>query len=198
MLAIDNNPNIEHEVLLLSPLSINNALTPSEIKDIQQIVSTLKLEKTTIGGEIRSDIHSANRAVIPYQTETLWIYGRLYDLVLLANTEGYRFDPLDFVEPMIYYEYDANDFYKWHTDIANIPPFSSRKLGVTVLINDSDDYRGGQIEFAMTPEPETFFVTPRSAGTIIIYPTYMPYRIQPITSGKKTFINFFLGGTSFK
>ena len=198
MLAINNNPNIEHEVLLLSPLSLNNALSPSEIKDILKIVSNLELEKTTIGGEIRPDVHSANRAVIPYQTDTLWLYGRLYDLILLANSEGYRFDPLDFVEPIIYYEYEGNDFYKWHTDIANIPPFSSRKLGVTVLLNSSDDYRGGQIQFALSPDPDSFFVTPRSEGTIIMYPTYLPYQIQPVTSGKKILINFWLGGTSFR
>jgi hypothetical protein len=198
MLAINNNPNIEHEVLLMSPLSINDALLPSEIEDIKNIVSSLKLERTTIGGNICSDIHTAHRAAIPYQTDTLWLYGRLYDLILLANSEGYRFDPLDFVEPIFYYEYEEGDFYNWHTDIANIPPFSSRKLGITVLLNSSDDYRGGQIQFALNPDPNTFFDTPRSAGTIIVYPTYLPYQIQKINSGKKILLNFWLGGTSFR
>lgn len=196
MIAIGNNPNEECAALLLSPVCLDKALDSEEISRICKHVDKLEKTQATLNGKVETEFRSCKTAWVPYDDEHAWLYGRLYELVTLVNEEAYFFNPIDFVEPIMYCEYDVDDHYGWHTDLASHPPFSSRKLAITVQLSDSDDYRGGTLEFAITPE-STYPVS-RAKGSVLIYPTYIAHRIQPITKGKRKSLVFWVGGTSFE
>ena len=196
MITIGNNPNQENEALLLSPICLDQALTPDEIERIFVLTNKLEPTQATLNGKVETESRSCKTAWLPYDDEHAWLYGRLYDLVCVVNEHGYFFDPIDFVEPIMYCEYDVDDHYGWHTDLASHPPFSSRKLAITVQLSASDDYRGGTLEFAVTPE--TTYTVSRAKGSVLIYPTYIAHRIQPVTKGKRKSLVFWVGGTSFQ
>jgi PKHD-type hydroxylase len=194
MISINKNLNEEYEALLLSPVCVEKELTSEEIQRITKLTDALELSPATVDGETQKQ-RSCKIAWLPYDEDHVWLYGRLYEMVDLVNKDGFHFDPIDMVEQIMYCEYEESDGFNWHYDCASVPPFSSRKLAITVQLSSSDDYRGGSLEFAVTPD-HTYEVS-RSAGSIIIYPTYLCHRIQPIISGKRKSLVFWVGGTSF-
>lgn len=196
MLSIGNNPHEEKEALLLSPIAISGALDGEEIKLILDLVESLELSPGTVDGDVNSSHRSCKVGWLQFTDETAWVYGRMYDLVCLGNAAAFYFDPIDFVEPIMYVEYEEGDHFNWHFDLAAPPPFSSRKIAVTVQLSDSDDYRGGCLEFCMSPE-NSYTVT-REKGSVIMYPTYLIHRIQPVTKGKRKSLVLWVGGTSFR
>lgn len=194
MLAINKNPHKEYNALLLSVAVFDEELTSSELQRIQKLMDSLPLTDATISGKIDAQ-RSCKIAWLPYDEDHLWIYGRLYELVQLANDKAFYFDPVDMVEQIMYCEYEEGDKFDWHYDTGSAPPFSSRKLAITVQLSSSDDYRGGSLEFFTTPG-NTYEVS-RAAGSVIIYPTYLCHQVQPIKSGKRKSLVFWVGGTSF-
>jgi PKHD-type hydroxylase len=132
-------------------------------------------------------------AYIPYQDDTAWIYGRIYDLVLEINKEAYLYEPLDMVEHLWYYEFQEGDSMDWHTDIASGSPFSGRKMTAVMNLSTSDEYRGGQLLI----NNGEILATPRSLGSVIAFPGYLVNTIEPITSGTKRILVGWFGGENF-
>ena len=194
MIYIENNPHELHEQLVMSPACIEEALSPSEIDEILKAVDGLELREATIDYEVNKNLRSCRTSWLPYSDKNAWIYGRLYDLVQEANDKCYLFEPIDMVEHIMYCEYDVDDHYAWHTDIASPPPFSGRKLAVTVQLSNSDDYRGGTLMF----NTGSIYTAPRSIGTMIVYPSYLLHSVEPIRSGKRRSLVFWVGGNNLK
>jgi PKHD-type hydroxylase len=197
MILLDDASYPEINAVRMSSVSLDSCLEFGELQNIRKQLPSLNLESATISNEIRQDIRMCKTAWIPYTDEWAWLYGRLYDMVLWVNEEGYKFEPLDFTEPIMYCEWSDGDHFDWHVDIGDVHPFSSRKLAVSVQLSESDDYRGGDLEFAATPNPQHWYTVSRAAGSIIIYPAYLTHRIQPITSGTRKSLVFWLGGVPF-
>jgi PKHD-type hydroxylase len=195
LLGEDSHP--ETNAVRMSSVSLVDCLEFGELQNIRKQLPSLNLELATISNEVRPDIRMCKTSWIPYTDEWAWLYGRLYDLVLWVNEDGFKFDPLDFTEPIMYCEWSVGDHFDWHVDIGDVHPFSSRKLAVSVQLSESDDYRGGDLEFAVTPNPQHWYTVSRTAGSVIVYPAYLTHRIQPITSGIRKSLVFWVGGVPF-
>lgn len=193
MIAIDEKLTDDKVGFMTSPLIIEEVLDHQELSAIQDIVDALPSKPATINyGEENPDIASFKIAWIPYEDSTAWLYGRLYDVILLYNDESFEFDPLDMVERIMYTEFEECDEHQWHMDLADVPPFCNRKLTITVQLSSSDDYRGGDLVYL-----NSGYSAPRSQGTIIAHPSYLIYSISPVASGKRKALTFWLGGTKF-
>ena len=84
--------------------------------------------------------------------------------------------------------------YDWHHDVDwNRADGFDRKLSVTVQLSDPEDYEGGIFEFGDVEQPSAEC---RDKGTILIFPSYLPHRVTPVTSGvRKTLVAWFEGPT---
>ena len=102
MITIGSNPHKEYETLLLSPLVLDGALDNDEVKRILAYASQIELEPGTVNGGVNTEHRSCKIGWLHYTDTTAWLYGRLYDLVSLANRSAFYFDPLDFIEPIMY------------------------------------------------------------------------------------------------
>jgi len=194
MIAIDSNP-LEGKVgFLTSPLIIEDVLDKEEITSIEKIIDALHSSEATVNyGEKDDNVASFKLAWIPFNDNTAWLYGRLYDIVHMYNDESFEMEPLDMVERIMYCEYGEGDFHSWHLDIADVPPFLGRKLTVTVQLSSSDDYRGGNLTYMLDG-----YSVPRSQGTFIIHPSYLLHSTEPVVSGTKKTLTYWLGGTKFR
>lgn len=197
MILLDHNTHPEINAVRMSSLTLPGCLEFGEIQNIKKQLSELVLSPATVSGEIIQETRSCNLAWIPYTDEWAWLYGRLYDIALYINSESFKFDPLDFTEHIMYCEWAEGDHFDWHIDIGDVHPYASRKLAISVQLSNSDDYRGGDLEFASSPNPEHWYTVSRGAGSIIIYPTYLTHRITPVTSGVRKSLVFWLGGVPF-
>ena len=59
---------------------------------------------------------------------------------------------------------------------------SMRKLSVSVQLSDPNHYKGGNLEFAdFIGTPEQKYLRPK--GTVIVFPSFIPHQITPVTEG---------------
>ena len=82
--------------------------------------------------------------------------------------------------------------YDWHHDINwGDTGGRDRKLSVTLQLSDTNEYEGGNFEFAEVENPKSDC---RDKGTILIFPSYLQHRVAPVTSGvRKTLVAWFEG-----
>jgi PKHD-type hydroxylase len=172
-----------------APCCIEEALDMTDCSKIQNEAAKNKLHKYQL-----EEYGSFTGTFIPYSDETAWIYGRLYDLALAVNKDAYMFDPLDMIEHIWYYEFNENDYMKWHTDIGPSSPFSGRKLSLILNLSNSDEYRGGQLLF----NNGELLTSHRSLGTVNVFPGYLVNSVEKVTQGTKRIIVAWFGGENFR
>ena len=129
------------------------------------------------------------------------------------NDKHWGFD-LSKCEPLQYSIYNEGDYYNWHNDQRESVYENglARKLSFTAFLNE--DYDGGDFEIVeLSAEKElpklnvenvsaTLLVNeggmitgPQpAAGTMIVFPSYLWHRVEPVIKGpRKSLVGWFLG-----
>ena len=112
-----------------------------------------------------------------------------------ANDEIYDFNLLGIIDqdfPQLF-KYSENAYYNWHIDLNVMMP--SRKISFIINLSDSSEYQGGEIEFLNI---DTTSVDLNEQGSCLIFPSYMPYRINPIKQGNKYILIGHVHGAVFR
>jgi len=172
----------------MTPYVFIEDLTNAECQKINEIVSTLKPTK------IKLDAASFSADWINYTEDTEWLYERLHETFSKVN-HAYKFDDLIMIERIGYFEYEKDDFFDYHTDLIDGVPFSSRRIGMQIMLSSSDDYRGGQLTYMVDHKP---YSVSRAAGTIVTAPAYVLKKIEPVTSGKRKCLVAWISSPNFK
>ena len=127
-----------------------------------------------------------------------WIYKEIQPYVNDANKNaGWNFD-WDYSEACQFTKYKLNQHYGWHRDSFNepygedkMPGYRNkvRKLSVTCLLSDENEYEGGNLEFQTRDQDDPSIVTTtekiKKKGTIIVFPSYTWHRVTPVTKGTR-------------
>ena len=132
-----------------------------------------------------------------------WIYKEIHPFIHEANkTAGWNFD-WDFSESCQFTKYGVGQHYGWHCDSWDKPydkpnDLNShgkiRKLSVTVSLSDPSEYEGGNLEFDFRNQvdwernkkskiKECTEIRPR--GSIIVFPSFVWHRVNPVTKGTR-------------
>ena len=129
------------------------------------------------------------------------------------NNKYWKFD-LSKPEPLQYSIYNEGDYYNWHNDQRESVYEDGlvRKLSFTVFLNE--DYDGGDFEIVQLSAAKelpklnvenvsaTLLVNeggmitgPQpAAGTMIVFPSYLWHRVEPVIKGpRKSLVGWFLG-----
>ena len=121
----------------------------------------------------------------------------LNDIITKVNkTAGWNFKLHGF-EPFQYSIYEKDDHYDWHID-SHAKPYDDgliRKLSFTLCL--SDDYTGGNFELCKpNPKPEKHLYEKfeLKKGAMIIFPSFIWHKVNPILSGvRKTLVGWVVG-----
>ena len=111
-----------------------------------------------------------------------------------------------------YTKYTGGGFYDWHPDQHKEPYEKGhkdeglmRKFSFTLLLNDPDEYKGGDfwLEDTRNGGPHTIWhrvknlTAPenhRLKGTMIAFPSYLWHKVYPVTAGeRRSLVCWFLG-----
>ena len=132
-----------------------------------------------------------------------WIYKEIHPYIHQANRDAdWNFD-WDFSESCQFTKYGVGQHYGWHCDSWDKPydkpddPNSNgkiRKLSVTVSLSDPSEYEGGNLEFDFRNQidwernkkskiKECTEIRPR--GSIIVFPSFVWHRVNPVTRGTR-------------
>jgi PKHD-type hydroxylase len=127
-----------------------------------------------------------------------WIYKEIQPYINLANKNAsWNFD-WDYSEACQFTKYKLNQHYSWHKDSFNkpygdekMPNYRNkvRKLSVTCILSNPDDYEGGELEFQPRDQTDPNMVLStehlKKRGTVIVFPSYTWHRVKPITKGTR-------------
>jgi hypothetical protein len=89
--------------------------------------------------------------------------------------------------------YDINGKYETHVDTFHSRSNETRKLTVLVFLND--DFEGGK--FYIQNSHERFYPQ-QTPGTVIVFPSFMPHGVEPVTKGIRYSIVTWMVGDYFK
>lgn len=131
-----------------------------------------------------------------------WIFDRLLHMIELTNDMFFQYDLIGF-EKYQYTVYNPSDYYDYHVDTMfgsheiNKETYLTRKLSLSILLNDPAEFEGGNFElcYGRLDEALSFRL---EKGTAIFFPSYMLHRVAPITSGTRKSLVVWALGPKFK
>jgi PKHD-type hydroxylase len=122
-----------------------------------------------------------------------WVYEIIWSEANKANAL-FRFDLVPMRDTIQLARYDAAEkgFFQWHTD--TIPSDLTRKISITVPLNDSSEYEGGVLEFngGGIQRP------PQIAGAPIMFPSWLLHRVTEVISGKRYSLVAWIRGPNWR
>jgi|SRR6056300_543180 len=192
---LENTCHIEEQTF--SDNILNNIIKLGEQKQISnaEVFDGDKSEKTrkTKVSWIKEDEIS----VSPFSYEEQAGTTPLNDIISRANKKaGWNFQLHGF-EPFQYSIYEKDDHYDWHID-SHVKPYGDgliRKLSFTLCL--SDDYTGGDFELCKPnpkPEKHTYKKFELKKGSMIIFPSFVWHKVNPVLSGvRKTLVGWVVG-----
>jgi len=142
-----------------------------------------------------------------------WVYDEILPYVQTANKNaGWDFE-FDWSENCQFTIYKKGQYYGWHADAFREPTNEPnnlnfhnkiRKLSVTVCLSDPSNYKGGDLQFDYReqdpdkPQEVVTCVEARKRGSIIVFPSYVWHRVQPVTKGTRYSLVIWNKGYPFK
>jgi PKHD-type hydroxylase len=175
-----------------------NVFTDQEIEEIIQIgESQPKIKATTVGEDITqevTDYRVSDIAWLANNPKTSWVFDRIADLAIKANSEMWNFDIWDFQDDLQYTSYYGNGgHYDWHADLG--PGISNRKLSIVLQLSNSDEYEGGDLQMNTGG---SILNIPREKGLICFFPSFVLHRVTPLSSGLRRSLVTWLCGANLR
>jgi PKHD-type hydroxylase len=127
----------------------------------------------------------------------VWIYDILWPYLHSANkSAGWNFD-INYCEPLQFGIYKNKGHYDWHQDTMedDTPPI--RKLSLSLILNDSSEFIGGEFKFSINRKSHVVNEL-KDAGSIIIFPSFLYHKVLPVTNGSRYSLVGWFKGPKFK
>jgi PKHD-type hydroxylase len=133
--------------------------------------------------------------------DAAWAYQRLTLRVAAANYDHFQYDLCGMHEQLVFLRYDepltSDDqpgHYNWHQDIGG-GMSSLRKLSTVTQLSDPRDYDGCRLRlFTNTDfDPEKI-----QRGDTLVFPSYLPHCVTPITRGTRYSLVSWVTGPAFR
>jgi|TARA_R110002012_G_scaffold168676_3_gene332232 PKHD-type hydroxylase len=175
-----------------------NAFDDKWINKVHKLAKKEGIRQGTVGTEKRVD--SEMRASNICFLDQRWMHDSFRPYIDKANkSAGWNFEWYR-SEPIQYTEYKLNQFYNYHADTFPIPTKTGtqRKLSAVISLNDSSEYEGG--EFKIMTNPLNIIEVPalKKKGTIIVFPSTIWHKVEPITKGKRYSLVVWCEGFDFR
>tara|TARA_R100001086_G_C11693078_1_gene219165 strand:- start:44 stop:619 length:576 start_codon:yes stop_codon:yes gene_type:complete len=171
--------------------------TPKLCQEIIDLSKTLEKEKGVVflekGGGGLNKIRKSNISWIDFD-KMQPVYNDINTFIQKINRNHFGFSEIQITEKAQVSEYSKGGFYGWHTDtlidMDKEPPV--RKLSMTLLLNDPNEFEGGHLEIANKTMP------PMKQGHATIFASFLQHRITPVTRGLRKSLVMWFSGEPFK
>lgn len=186
-------------------------------------------KKDTLTKKEKNEIKKVRNSNVVWLDEP-WIFNKITPFVKTANKNaGWNYE-FDFAEPAQFTIYNKEQFYGWHSDGANdihsikrrslpgiydekhinsnvLTPIQGlvgkvRKLSITLMLSDPNDYDGGNLKFDFgTHEGNRFKEISGDEvqqGSMIVFPSYKYHCVTPVTRGTRYSLVIWFNGRPMK
>jgi PKHD-type hydroxylase len=165
-----------------------DGFTPEEIEKIKFLEELLEFEKGKVGEDkknpARKEVRDSDVSWILPNENTDWIFQRLSSIIPQVNYDHFMFN-IEGFDALQYTKYTSDQHYSWHMDYGHGWSNTVRKISMVMLLNDPEDYEGGEFEIVTGGDidrPESF--KPKK-GDIVFFASWMPHRVKPVISGER-------------
>jgi PKHD-type hydroxylase len=124
-----------------------------------------------------------------------WIAGMLSHFIYHSNFNFFHYDLHQWADRIQYTVYEGKgSHYDWHYDTAlsSFYENSIRKLSITMMLSEKDEYEGGEFQLMLSPKDMKTFDL--NLGDVIIFPSELMHRVRPLKSGTRTTLVGWFGG----
>ena len=177
---------------LTAILAIERVFSPSECDTLIRTVGAGVGQPGLVGAYQVSDLRHSTIRIVENNPANQWVLIRLRDLIGRVN-QRYRFDLRGFIDPVQLAQYGVSDYFDWHIDLG-LGRSSMRKLSITVQLADPANYEGGELQFHGLANVQQ----PKSQGTAIVFPSFLPHRVTPVTRGTRYSLVAWASGPAFR
>ena len=152
-------------------------------------------QKTALNTVDLSVFNCKINSILPSQ-ETNYIYDRIRQLINEMNNKYWFFKIYEFAEPLKFIEYNETfrGFVNLHSDLGNEGIFKFRKLSVIIQLSDENSYEGGDLILQHYEKPCKMS---RKRGSVIIFPSFLLHKVEPVTKGIRNSLVIFAYGPPF-
>ena len=134
-----------------------------------------------------------------------WVFNIIRPLINRANEQaGWNFD-WDYTESAQFTVYNQGQFYDWHPDQSSKPYTDKderegkyRKLSCTLLLNDPQEFEGGDLEFQVEQKKTMVCTEIDCKGSLVVFPSFVLHRVLPVTRGTRYSLVMWHLGYPFK
>lgn len=173
-----------------------NAVSEEVCKRLINSIEQLETEDAKIGstesfvGVINKKVRDVKKVSLP-----AWngLGAQMAGMGLSANQQAWKFD-VTHSNQCDYLIYDVDGHYRAHVDTFLDPTQPEcRKLTVLAFLNE--DFEGGRL-FLQNGDVKSY--PPQSAGTILVFPSFVLHGVEPVTKGIRRSIVTWLVGPWFR
>ena len=177
-------------------IAYHHVFSTEEVDEIRQLQHNSWDQGTVEDEQVKEGIRMVS--VQPYlgDMNRAWVK-KLYDCVKAANTAIWNFDIVGFhqKEPLQFLRYTEHGHYEWHIDHDS--QSATRKLTFILQLSSWEEYQGGALQFFPNIRHVSEDVL-GNKGTLIVFPVYVPHRVQPMVSGVREALVGWIHGPSFR
>jgi PKHD-type hydroxylase len=119
---------------------------------------------------------------IHYNDKSKELFDFLIDKVDRINYHHYGMK-LFGMESSQYTRYPIGGHYKFHNDVVYRKEDSQRKLSIVMGLSSQTEYEGG--DFLLMPHGDNPVRIRLDKGDLIAFPSYIPHKVEAITSGHR-------------
>jgi PKHD-type hydroxylase len=163
-----------------------DAFTPEEIARITFLEAHMDFENGTVGGRKSShkEIRDSDVAWLHPDHNTDWIFQRFSGVISQANRDHFMYD-VEGLDALQYTKYGLDQHYTWHWDVAFGWENYQRKISLVMLLDDPEDYEGGEFEICNNGNLDDIKSLKPNKGDILLFASWMPHRVKAVTSGSR-------------
>lgn len=177
---------------------INNVFTDEEVEAIIDLEDLQKFSKGKVGGNtdagvVRESTRDSDIMWITHDPSSDWLFAKFGNLVSNVNGDFFMYNISGF-DAFQYTVYRKNEHYNWHMDMGNMSGNFERKISASIMLTDPKKYEGGEFELITNGNIEEPFVVKPNKGDVILFASWMPHRVRPVTSGvRKSLVCWVMG-----
>ena len=174
--------------------SVNPQIPPLLLRELTNQVKELPYQRSYIGLDGHEREHSNRTSNQSWLCWDTWVAGIMHNIFVSANNDFFMYDLDHFDSGIQATKYEVGQKYEWHVDAGEFTE-KPRKLSMSLVLET--EFTGGELEIFDSSQHKTlsFDITP---GHVVIFPSWMSHRVQPVTSGTRYSLVAWMNGPEFK
>lgn len=187
-----------------------HVLSPPECEAIRQLAEAVPMYDGRIGngdsgnGTLNEDYRKVDTSqLLPdyrvADSNIHWLFERVRDKVVWANTHHYHFDIVGLWQQINYLRYrfvegEVPGHYDWHTDFGG-GTSSQRKLSVVVQLSPPEEYDDCRLLLRNEGVIDPGHI---GQGDMIVFPSWTVHSVTPISRGERRALVSWVSGPPFR